>query len=165
MLAVQANSSFVSALPDVYPFSEVEPQKRNDWFWHDSEGNRDATKTTIASRYMFTSSLENTLSQDYFTEKRYQVNVVRRFQVETAGTIALFLTSLSHSSNDMFGDVFATVLQALFANSVPLVFKNHNSEDYLPGLEATLARGTLMRCQCLDPLYSSFRDSACTRCA
>lgn len=63
----------------VYPFSEVEPQKRNDWFWHDSEGNRDATKTTIASRYMFTSSLENTLSQDYFTEKRYQVHIARRF--------------------------------------------------------------------------------------
>ena len=59
-----------------HQFSEVEPQKRGDWFWHDSEGNRDATKTTIAARYMFTSSLENTLSQDYFTEKRYQVHFV-----------------------------------------------------------------------------------------
>lgn len=74
--------------------SEVEPQRKSDWFWHDSEGNRDATKTKIATRYRVTASLENTKSEDYFTEKRYQ---------------------------------------ALFANSIPLVFKNHNSADFLPG--------------------------------
>ena len=52
---------------------EVEAQSRADWLWHDSEGNRDATKTKIATRYKFTVSLENTLSEDYFSEKRYQV--------------------------------------------------------------------------------------------
>jgi len=71
----------------------VEPTREN-WYWNDSEGNRDTTKTDVMTRYPFNFALENTFSINYFTEKRYQV--------------------------------FA-------AGSVPIVFKNHNSIDYLPG--------------------------------
>jgi len=49
----------------------IEPTKEN-WYWHDSQGNRDTTKTDVLTRYKFTFALENTQSPDYFTEKRYQ---------------------------------------------------------------------------------------------
>ena len=70
-----------------------EPPKRDLWYWHDSEGNRDSTKTNIISHYKFAEALENTKSRDYFTEKRYQ---------------------------------------AFFANTIPILFRNHNSVDFTP---------------------------------
>ena len=50
----------------------VEPTNKADWYWHDSEANRDTTKTMIAARYDFTAALENTKDEWYFTEKRWQ---------------------------------------------------------------------------------------------
>ena len=44
-----------------------------DAFFHDDcEATRDGTKTVMSSMHRFTFSLENTLSEDYFTEKRWQ---------------------------------------------------------------------------------------------
>ena len=63
-------------------------------YWHDSQGNRDTTKVDAVARYPFGFALENTLTQNYVTEKRYEV-----YQ----------------------------------AGAVPIVWQNHNSQDYLPG--------------------------------
>jgi hypothetical protein len=49
----------------------VEPT-RDNWFYHDSQGNRDGTKTLLVGQHPFSFALENTLSPHYFTEKRYQ---------------------------------------------------------------------------------------------
>ena len=58
-----------------------EPPSRELWYWHDSEGNRDATKTNIISHYKFAEALENTKSRDYFTEKRYQAFFARTLPI------------------------------------------------------------------------------------
>jgi hypothetical protein len=50
---------------------EVEPDRKN-WFYHDSEANRDGTKTLLVGQHPFAFALENTLSPHYITEKRYQ---------------------------------------------------------------------------------------------
>lgn len=71
-----------------------EPEK---FYFGDCEGTRDSVKTLLSSLHKFTFSLENTLSRDYFTEKRYQ---------------------------------------ALLGGSVPIVWNNHNSMDYLPDPDA-----------------------------
>ena len=70
-----------------------EPSPAN-WYWGDSEGNRDTTKTDILTDYKFSFALENTESKDYFTEKRYQ---------------------------------------AFLGLSIPIVWKNNNSDKYTPG--------------------------------
>lgn len=71
----------------------IEPSREN-WYWGDSQGNRDTTKTSVFTNYKFSFALENTKSQDYFTEKRYQ---------------------------------------SFLALTVPIVWKNDNSEQYIPG--------------------------------
>ena len=71
----------------------IEPSREN-WYWGDSQGNRDTTKTDVFTNYKFSFALENTKSQDYFTEKRYQ---------------------------------------SFLALTVPIVWKNDNSEQYIPG--------------------------------
>jgi Glycosyltransferase family 10 (fucosyltransferase) C-term len=73
-----------------------EPQ---EFYFGDSEGTRDSVKTLLSSLHKFTFSLENTLSRDYFTEKRYQ---------------------------------------ALLARSVPIVWNNDNSLDFLPDPDAAV---------------------------
>ena len=47
--------------------------KPEEFFHRDCEAHRDASKTVISSWHKFTFALENTLSPDYFTEKRFQV--------------------------------------------------------------------------------------------
>eukprot|EP00550_Attheya_septentrionalis_P005756 CAMPEP_0198283032 /NCGR_PEP_ID=MMETSP1449-20131203/2718_1 /TAXON_ID=420275 /ORGANISM="Attheya septentrionalis, Strain CCMP2084" /LENGTH=481 /DNA_ID=CAMNT_0043979487 /DNA_START=147 /DNA_END=1592 /DNA_ORIENTATION=- len=42
-------------------------------FHNDCEATRDGTKTMLSSLHKFTFALENTFSEDYFTEKRWQV--------------------------------------------------------------------------------------------
>jgi hypothetical protein len=75
--------------------NQVQPEGHPEsWYWHDSQGNRDTLKTEILTGYPFGFALENTLSENYFTEKRYEV--------------------------------FA-------AGAVPIVWKNHNSVQHLPG--------------------------------
>jgi hypothetical protein len=69
--------------------TDFEPDRPN-WHWHDSEGNRDTTKTDIVSRYPFTASMENTFDVDYFTEKRFQALV--------AGSIPLVFREPAPSS-------------------------------------------------------------------
>jgi len=71
----------------------IEPS-REKWYWGDSQGNRDTTKTDVFTGYKFSFALENTKSRDYFTEKRYQ---------------------------------------SFLALTVPIVWKNDNSEQYTPG--------------------------------
>jgi hypothetical protein len=71
----------------------IEPP-REKWYWGDSQGNRDTTKTDVFTGYKFSFALENTKSRDYFTEKRYQ---------------------------------------SFLALTVPIVWKNDNSEQYTPG--------------------------------
>jgi len=72
---------------------KIEPSREN-WYWGDSQGNRDTTKTDVFTKYKFSFALENTKSPDYFTEKRYQ---------------------------------------SFLALTVPIVWKNDNSEEYTPG--------------------------------
>lgn len=49
----------------------IEPPKP-DWFYGDSQANRDGVKTLLARRHPYTFALENTISPGYVTEKRYQ---------------------------------------------------------------------------------------------
>jgi hypothetical protein len=51
--------------------SKIEP-KRENWYWHDSQGNRDTTKTDALARYPFSFALENHETENYFTEKRFE---------------------------------------------------------------------------------------------
>jgi len=74
-------------------------RKKEHFFHSDCEATRDSTKTLSASLHDFTFSLENTLSEDYFTEKRWQ---------------------------------------ALLAGSVPIVWNNHNSEEFLPDPDSAI---------------------------
>lgn len=74
-------------------FQGSEKYYPKSFYFGDSEGTRDSTKTILSSLHKFTFSLENTFSRDYFTEKRYQ---------------------------------------ALLAGSVPIVWTNDNSLDFLP---------------------------------
>lgn len=76
----------------------VEPSRKN-WFYNDSQANRDGTKTLLASLHPFSFSLENTLSPHYFTEKRYE---------------------------------------ALLAGSIPVVWGNDNSLQYLPDMNSAV---------------------------
>jgi hypothetical protein len=71
-------------------------------FHNDCEATTDGTKTLLSSLHKFTFSLENTFSQNYFTEKRYQ---------------------------------------ALWAGSVPIVFGNDNSREFLPDDDAAVIVG------------------------
>ena len=74
-------------------------RKKEHFFHSDCEATRDGTKALTASLHDFTFSLENTLSEDYFTEKRWQ---------------------------------------ALLAGSVPIVWNNHNSEEFLPDPDSAI---------------------------
>lgn len=49
-------------------------KRAKEHFFHgDCEATRDGTKTILSGLHDFTFALENTLSQDYFTEKRWEV--------------------------------------------------------------------------------------------
>ena len=48
---------------------------RSRWHYGDSEANRDSVKTDVSSCYKVTAALENTLEDDYVTEKLYQALV------------------------------------------------------------------------------------------
>jgi len=76
----------------------IEPSREN-WYWGDSQGNRDTTKTDAFTNYKFSFALENTKSRDYYTEKRYQ---------------------------------------SFLALTVPIVWKNDNSEQYTPGEKSVI---------------------------
>lgn len=55
-----------------WPFEAARCGKLQTLFHGDCEATRDAGKTILSSYHKLTFTLENTLSQDYFTEKRWQ---------------------------------------------------------------------------------------------
>lgn len=71
-----------------------------EYFFHkDCEATRDGTKTILSSLHNYSFALENTLSKDYFTEKRWQVLL--------AGSVPLVWDN--HNSRDSMPDEDAAV--------------------------------------------------------
>ena len=60
--------------PEVAPYDDTSCADRppGKFFHNDCEATRDGTKTVLSSYHNFTFALENTLSPDYITEKRWE---------------------------------------------------------------------------------------------
>jgi Glycosyltransferase family 10 (fucosyltransferase) C-term len=96
---VEARQAGVAGYSKCFANHDGKAYEPKQFYFGDCEGTRDSVKTLLSSLHKFTFSLENTLSRDYITEKRYQ---------------------------------------ALLGRSVPIVWNNHNSLDYLPDPDAAV---------------------------
>lgn len=66
------NFRIIDSPGDCFHNKDLIEVKEQDWYWGDSEAHRNSFKTELASWYKVTSSLENSFTADYFTEKRFQ---------------------------------------------------------------------------------------------